>query len=274
MKLIMTFWVKNEEDIIEENILYHLNSGVDFIIATDNNSTDNTRDILLKYEKQNVLKYYFNDSAAHEQNINVKKMAQEAYTAFNADWVINNDADEFWVTSENNIRNVFNKTKDNYVVALRSDFIYIEKDVLFYNKMIYKRLSRQIKCAHRGARDVIIGFGNHWVKHPVWGRSPRSNSIEPLELEILHYPLRNPKQILNKTLNGTQAILKNNNVGAKCCEHWKSRYTTYKKNNSITELINSIQIPPENYELMLKNKTLYKDERLSQFFNVLHNQKK
>ncbi len=273
MKLIMTFWVKDEEDIIEENILYHLNSGVDFIIATDNNSTDNTREILLKYEKQKVLKYFYSDSVNHEQNKNVKKMTQEAYTNFNADWIINNDADEFWVSSKNDLKYYFNKCKDNYIVASRSDFIYMEGEHPFYNRMIYKRLSRQIKCAHKGSQDVIIGFGNHWVKHPVWGRSPRTNSIEILDLEILHYPLRSPKQILSKTVNGTQAILKNNNVGVNCCEHWKSRYTIYKKNNSITELVDSIQISPENRTRMLRNKTLHKDERLSQFFNALHNQK-
>ena len=48
-KLVMTLLVKNEDDIIEENIKFHLASGVDFIIATNNNSTDHTRDILLKY---------------------------------------------------------------------------------------------------------------------------------------------------------------------------------------------------------------------------------
>ena len=49
-KLVMTLLVKNEDDVIEENIKFHLASGVDFIIATNNNSTDKTRDIFLKYQ--------------------------------------------------------------------------------------------------------------------------------------------------------------------------------------------------------------------------------
>ena len=39
-KLIMTLLVKNEVDIVRQNIVFHLRQGVDFIIATDNISVD------------------------------------------------------------------------------------------------------------------------------------------------------------------------------------------------------------------------------------------
>jgi len=42
MQLIMTLLVRDEEDIIQENIEYHLARGIDFIIATDNLSVDST----------------------------------------------------------------------------------------------------------------------------------------------------------------------------------------------------------------------------------------
>ena len=40
MKLVMTLLVRDEEDIVEDHLVYHLNQGVDFVIATDNNSVD------------------------------------------------------------------------------------------------------------------------------------------------------------------------------------------------------------------------------------------
>ena len=43
-KIIMTILAKNEIDVIEENIKFHLKQGIDFIIATDNNSTDGTKE--------------------------------------------------------------------------------------------------------------------------------------------------------------------------------------------------------------------------------------
>ena len=40
MKLVMTLLVRDEDDIIASNIDFHLNRGVDFIIAMDNLSVE------------------------------------------------------------------------------------------------------------------------------------------------------------------------------------------------------------------------------------------
>ena len=42
----MTLIVRNEADIIEDNLRYHRAQGVDFFIALDNGSTDGTLEIL------------------------------------------------------------------------------------------------------------------------------------------------------------------------------------------------------------------------------------
>lgn len=55
-KLIMTLLVKNEEDILEENLCFHKAMGVDGFIITDNNSTDSTPDIIRKYKQKGGLK--------------------------------------------------------------------------------------------------------------------------------------------------------------------------------------------------------------------------
>lgn len=66
-KLVMTLLVRNEEDIVRYNIDFHLSKGVDFIIATDNGSTDSTRDILKEYEKRGVL--HLIDENTHNHNL-------------------------------------------------------------------------------------------------------------------------------------------------------------------------------------------------------------
>ena len=50
MKIVMTIAVRNEADIVEENLRYHLGAGVNFIIATDHRSEDGTTEILERYE--------------------------------------------------------------------------------------------------------------------------------------------------------------------------------------------------------------------------------
>ena len=96
MKLVMTLLVRDEQDIIRENIEYHLAQGVDFFIATDNRSVDATTNILKEYEARGLLHYIYEGSDDYSQHAWVTRMARMAYKEFGADWVINNDADEFW----------------------------------------------------------------------------------------------------------------------------------------------------------------------------------
>mgnify|MGYP001341806789 CR=1 FL=1 len=45
-RIIMTLLVRNEQDVIAENILFHYHQGVDAFIVMDNLSTDATVEIL------------------------------------------------------------------------------------------------------------------------------------------------------------------------------------------------------------------------------------
>ena len=58
-KLIMTLLVRDEQDIIRENIEFHLSQGVSFFIVTDNLSTDGTAAILKEYEERGSCVIYF-----------------------------------------------------------------------------------------------------------------------------------------------------------------------------------------------------------------------
>ena len=49
MKLVMTLLVRDEADIVDAQIAYHLDAGVDFVVATDNRSEDATTEILERY---------------------------------------------------------------------------------------------------------------------------------------------------------------------------------------------------------------------------------
>ena len=87
-KLIMTLLVRDEEDIIEKNIRFHLNHGVDFIIATDNGSVDGTRDILKKYESKGVLHLIDEEIQDFSQAEWVNRMGKLAYEKYHADTLL------------------------------------------------------------------------------------------------------------------------------------------------------------------------------------------
>jgi hypothetical protein len=71
-------------------------------------------------------------------------MARLAYTQYNAEWVINNDADEFWWTRKGNLKDLFKgiSTKNNVLEVSRTNFIYLTDDEgnAFFNKMIYREI--------------------------------------------------------------------------------------------------------------------------------------
>ncbi len=49
MRLVMTLKVRDEEDVIEDNLRFHRALGVDFFVVMDNGSVDRTPEILARY---------------------------------------------------------------------------------------------------------------------------------------------------------------------------------------------------------------------------------
>src|SRR4051812_3099841 len=97
MKIVMTMMVRDEIDVIAAMVEHHLAQGVDLIIATDNASIDGTAEVLAAYESAGKLELHHDPEHRKQQGVVVTKMARRAYTEHGADWVVNADADEFFV---------------------------------------------------------------------------------------------------------------------------------------------------------------------------------
>ena len=95
MKLVMTLLVRDADDLISSNLDFHLRSGVDHFIVMNNLSTDRTESLLEPYRNRGLVTYLYQPEDTFSQNRWVTQMARSAYD-MGADWVINNDADEFW----------------------------------------------------------------------------------------------------------------------------------------------------------------------------------
>lgn len=104
IRLAMTILVKNEADIIEHNIRVHASLGVDCFAVMDNGSTDGTREILARLANEFELLIIDEPAQSYRQRQWMTQLAHIARKGLGADWVISNDADEFWIPKEGSLK--------------------------------------------------------------------------------------------------------------------------------------------------------------------------
>jgi hypothetical protein len=205
--LVMTLVVRDEQDIIATNLDYHLAQGVDMVIATDHGSTDGTSEILDRYARDGVVHLIRDPEPGHHQSRRVTAMARLAGERFAADWVLHNDADEFWWPVAGSLRDVFAAIPDAYnalEVWRRVNFLPApESDGPFQDRLVVREaVSRnglgkplEPKAAHRPAADVIVAPGNHWLRGGALRPAPHADM-----LEIFHFPMRSLAQYDRKVV--------------------------------------------------------------------------
>jgi hypothetical protein len=217
MKLVMTLLARDEADIVEAWLAFHLNAGADFVVATDNLSEDGTTEILERYEREGHLHLIREPGEDLRQNEWVTRMARLAATDFGADWVINSDADEFWWPRGASLRDVLAAVPPRYgtVGAFLRTFGPPPRDggesELFAERMTVRfsalapindpaSLFKPIrKVIHRAHPEIRVARGNHALVD-----SPFAPLRGWYPVEVFHFPLRTLAQSEHKAkLQGT-----------------------------------------------------------------------
>jgi glycosyltransferase involved in cell wall biosynthesis len=234
MKLVMTLLVRDEQDIVRENLDFHLAQGVDEVIVTDNGSEDATVEILREYESGGVLRLLLEPTDDYSQGRWVTRMARLAATE-GADWVINNDADEFWWPRAGSLKSIFEQLGDEVglVVARRQNFVPRPEDGRpFWERMTLREreslnpLGKPLppKLAHRAHPEIAVAQGNHKVEGARLGERLDDGSIE-----ILHFPMRTYGQFENKIVKGGRAYGRNRELPQRTGRTWRRLYEDWEK---------------------------------------------
>jgi hypothetical protein len=208
MKLVETLVVRDEADIIDAQISYHLNAGVDFVLATDHQSRDGTTEILESYARQGYLRRLPEQGEVREQAWRTD-MARLAAIEHGADWVMAADADEFWVPREGTIKEILAAVPPRFGTAggVICHFVPRPDDGAPFAERMTVRLRPQApvndptspwrpspKLLHRGAADVFVLHAGYTVL---------GAGIEPLPgwcpFEVFHFPCRSVEQWARKT---------------------------------------------------------------------------
>ncbi|WP_298460421.1 glycosyltransferase family 2 protein [uncultured Cellulomonas sp.] len=235
MRLVATLLVRDEADVVAATIEHHLAQGVAMVVATDNGSVDGTVEVLRAYQRAGVLELHHEPSHDYRQARWVTAMARRAASVHGADWVINLDADEFWVPADRSRRLVDVLAEvpadRGTVLARRTDLVgFPDVGRLGRGRPWVRRLRwrnlRTVsergtplapKVCHRGDPDVVVPQGNHDAVGPLLGAR-----LETEPLDVLHVPLRSWPQFRTKIANGGSAYAANTELDPEVGWHWRA----------------------------------------------------
>ncbi len=276
MKLVLTVLARDEADVIDAQIAFHLNAGVDFVIATDNRSGDGTTEILESYAREGCLHLIHEPAEGLRQGEWVTRMARLAASEFEADWVINSDADEFWWPRGGSLKEVLAAVPERYgiVKAFWRTFVPRPDDGAFFAERMTARLSQHapindptsfyrpvVKVAHRADPNIVVGRGNHAL---VGSSLLTLATWHPVE--VLHFPLRSRAQWMRKVELQGEAFTK----------HIERAGTGYHlkgyealQTGRIEEQHSSLVVDDEALSRGLEDGTLVPDTRLSDALRAL-----
>jgi hypothetical protein len=207
MKLVLTLLARDEADVVESWLAFHLNAGADLVIATDNRSEDGTTDVLQRYARDGHVHLLHEPGEDLRQNEWVTRMARLAATEFGADWVINSDADEFWWPRGASLRDVLAAVPPRYgtVGAFLRMFVPrpgtddpFERMTVRFSALapindpasLYKPIR---KVVHRAHPEINVTRGNHALVG-----SPFAPLRGWFPIEVFHFPLRSLGQTTHK----------------------------------------------------------------------------
>ena len=272
--IVMTLLVKNEEEMLAQQIEFHHALGVDHFFVTDNNSTDSTPDIIRHYQEKGWIVDVIEEHATdYEQKAWVDRMVELARTKHRADWIINADADEFWLPACGSFPELLKSTRANVLAGELHSVLpeegkpwqewtklvrYVD-DFEAYGLSRFSMFERQNKkVLHRSRGYLQISMGNHKV-------SMLPHIERRAEITIFHFNVRGREQFMQKMINGGKQL--EQHKGRHGGRHWRYFYKLYKEGKLAEEYDRVVGTHVR--DRLLSEGYIYEDTRLRDFLAKL-----
>ena len=277
-KITMTLLVRNEQDIIADNIRFHHALGVDSFIVMDNLSTDATADIVKALAHEIEIEYLHQPRDDYNQWEWVTEMARKAARDHKADWVINNDADEFWVPGKGDLKSYLSSLppETGAVLVERHNGVVCApagapreggcdpRTCTVFERNSTNTLGRPLpgKVLHRASGTVTVAQGNHAVSDMPGRTDPAEDGIR-----ILHYPYRSLAHYKEKIRLGGAAYGRNTELPQGVGATWRAHFEGLET-GAVNAFWADLSLTPEEVDIGLLAGQLMRDERVSGFFTA------
>ncbi len=244
-KIFSISMVKNEMDVIESFIRYHVNI-FDGMIILDNGSTDNTLKILNFLKNEGLPIFIFeDDNRDYNQAIKMNYLLLRAINEFKADIIVPLDADEFLTSSNRgNPREIleemkpytyymvkwktyipdFDKNKNEKFIPAKITFAREDKLDKHYKVIIPQELVENY--------DAKLIKGNHDL---IYDKKYKEfiKKFFATELNFAHFPVRSKEQFISKTSLSWLNSLCDINRAKNQSWHLKKMFNDLKENKKI-----------------------------------------
>ncbi len=207
MTVVMLLVVRDDADVVDAQIAFHLSLGIDFVYATDHESTDGAADILQSYVRDGVLQRIPQTGPPQDASWRAA-MARLAVEERGAAWIVDADVDEFWMPRAEGIRELLAAMPERYGIVQGLVRVFppsMADEGPFADRMTVRRplsdlsadestgrLDWALRPLHRAAQDMVV----------VGDRETMLDGRVPLRawypIEVLRFPIRSRDQAERK----------------------------------------------------------------------------
>lgn len=222
LKLCMAMQIKDEADIIELNIRYHASQGCEKFFIVDNGSVDGTREIVESLKQTFDIAVFEDERPGHYQAENMTMLTHLARSE-GYDWVIENDADEFWYPKRGDLKFGLDRRQtvlrvERYNVIPHADpeigwlkspwhtwntLNFLEKNKVDNNWLFAPVLHKVMVNPFGLAR---VNGGNHGARHALDKLKGRKYGGWNKNIKIFHYALRSYEHFEKKAINVCRSL--------------------------------------------------------------------
>jgi hypothetical protein len=270
-KIILLVLPSNQGDILKDYVEWHLNLGVDLILAEDVGSSDDSRNILESYAKSGRVHWSLLPEKNRLKYRSEETLVKRAIEEYRADWIIMSDVDEFLCADGQELRSLLHTATARGITSISVPCFNVTGPPVSSARRATEVLTLRIDGpVDPPIQELISGelsVPYVFVRHPpktitrasaFAGYGPGMHSVSTSwglagdfpELRFLHYPIRGFGTLEAKIVAGIAFFERNTHLEPWWSWHWRRWIRLYQQGRLREEWESQFPSPARTQELI------------------------